>query len=124
MFIKIISCFVAFFIVGSFFLFLAENCSAQSKPVPVSVSGSTPVWYQSIKDYAKLAWKKLSENYKLLRKRLGSAALQGAIRNGLNKVAYDTATWLGSGGTGQKPLFITEGWGEYLSNIGDQAVGE
>ncbi|RLC37255.1 hypothetical protein DRH27_04065, partial [Candidatus Falkowbacteria bacterium] len=121
--IIIINCFIIFFILGGFFLFLAGDCVA-SLPVVSSESGSTPVWYQSIKDYAKRAWKEISENFELLRKRLGSQTMHKTISNSLNKVAYDTATWLGSGGKGQKPLFITEGWGEYLSNVADEAVGE
>ena len=52
-----------------------------------------------------------------------SSALHSAVTSALNTIAYDTATWLGSGGKGQKPMFVTEGWGEYLSNIGDNAAG-
>ncbi len=39
------------------------------------------------------------------------------------QLAYDTATWVASGGRGQQPLFVTEGWDAYLKNIGDEAVG-
>ena len=54
---------------------------------------------------------------------LWSKLLHSTIGKALNTIAYDTATWLGSGGQGQKPMFITEGWGEYMQNIGDQAFG-
>lgn len=37
--------------------------------------------------------------------------------------AYDTASWVASGGKGQEPLFVTEGWGRYLSNVADEAAG-
>lgn len=53
----------------------------------------------------------------------GSKALGSAVRNALNTIAMDTATWLGSGGNGQKPLFYTEGWGAYLTNVADNAAG-
>ncbi|OGF25155.1 hypothetical protein A2303_02300 [Candidatus Falkowbacteria bacterium RIFOXYB2_FULL_47_14] len=66
-------------------------------------------WYKQAEDFA---WKKA-----------GSAAFWSALRTAMNTVAYDTATWLGSGGKGQKPLFITEGWGEYLTNVADNAAG-
>ncbi|RLC36517.1 hypothetical protein DRH27_05100, partial [Candidatus Falkowbacteria bacterium] len=92
--------------------------------VKTSVVESVPVKVQTGKDAAEFSWKKAWENFLKLLEKQGSAALQGAIRNSLNKIAYDTATWLGSGGKGQKPLFITEGWGEYLGNIADQAAGE
>ncbi|NTW22297.1 hypothetical protein HGA34_01980 [Candidatus Falkowbacteria bacterium] len=53
----------------------------------------------------------------------GSKALGSAMRSALNTIAMDTATWLGSGGNGQKPLFYTEGWGAYLTNVADNAAG-
>lgn len=52
-----------------------------------------------------------------------SGIFQSTLSSALNKIAYDSATWLGSGGKGQKPMFITEGWGEYLANVGDNAAG-
>ena len=42
----------------------------------------------------------------------------------LNQFAQDTAVWIASGGKGQKPLFITEGWGAYLRSASDRALGE
>lgn len=59
-----------------------------------------------------------------LLKKSGSKALSTSLRNALNKIAYDTATYIGSGGRGQKPLFITEDWGTYLTNIADSAAGD
>src|SRR3989339_484795 len=56
-------------------------------------------------------------------KKAGSVDFWSAVKSALNQIAYDTATWIGSGGKGQKPMFITEGWGEYLKNIGDNAAG-
>jgi len=52
-----------------------------------------------------------------------SRLFHSTLGNALNKLAYDAATWIGSGGEGQKPMFITEGWGAYLSNIADSAAG-
>jgi len=65
------------------------------------------------------SWNKLVASLK------ESAAL--SFRQGvkflLNQIAQDTATWIASGGHGQKPLFVTEGWGAYLANSIDQAAG-
>jgi hypothetical protein len=72
-------------------------------------------------------WTSDEEFQKLYNKILpeaGSKALQAAIKKALNKIAYDTATYIGSGGKGQKPMFITEGWGKYMSNIADEAAGD
>ncbi len=41
----------------------------------------------------------------------------------LNKIAYDSAVYIASGGQGQKPLFITD-FGAYVKEIGDGAAGE
>ncbi len=53
----------------------------------------------------------------------GSAALQSAISTTLKQMAYDTATYLATGGEGQKPIFFKEGWGEFWSNVADTAAG-
>ncbi len=51
-----------------------------------------------------------------------------AILNGANyfaqKVAYDAAVYIASGGNGQKPFFTTEGLGNYLQNTAEDAAGE
>ena len=51
-----------------------------------------------------------------------------ALLNGVNyfaqKVAYDAAVYLASGGSGQKPFFTTEGLGNYLQNTAADAAGE
>ncbi len=54
----------------------------------------------------------------------GSIAYQRTLSTALNKIAYDTATYIGSGHRGQKPLFVTKDWGAYLGQIGDEAVGQ
>ncbi len=51
-----------------------------------------------------------------------------ALLNGVNyfaqKIAYDAAVYISSGGNGQKPFFTTEGLGKYLENTGADAAGE
>jgi hypothetical protein len=79
------------------------------------------VWDEIIaNEKTRIAEKKADES----KQTLGSKLFQSTFGNALKKIAYDTATWLGSGGKGQQPLFITEGWGEYLTNIGDEAAGD
>jgi len=56
--------------------------------------------------------------------KVGSKILNTAVSKALNKIAYDTATWIGSGGEGQKPLFVTKGFGAYMKDIGDNAIGD
>ncbi|NUM25557.1 MAG: hypothetical protein HUU49_02925 [Candidatus Buchananbacteria bacterium] len=59
----------------------------------------------------------------VLKHTIFAAAIE-ALNNLLNQIAYDTATWLASGGEGQQPLFYTEGWGAYLQDAVDGAAGE
>ncbi len=47
-----------------------------------------------------------------------------ALHNFLTQLSVDTATWLATGDEGNKPMFITEGWGAYLENAADRAAGD
>jgi len=78
----------------------------------------------AVTDIPKLVWDKISALAVKLWKKGGSIAFQSTVRTALNKIAYDTATYLGSGDKGQKPLFITQNWGDYLGQIGDEAAGQ
>jgi hypothetical protein len=78
-------------------------------------------WYETAA--FKLKYEFLQEYLLKTLPKAGSIALNSAVRSALNTIAFDTATWLGSGGKGQKPMFITEGWGTYLTNVADNAAG-
>jgi hypothetical protein len=54
----------------------------------------------------------------------GAIAYQRTLASALNKIAYDTANYIGSGGQGQKPLYVTQGLGAYINQIGDEAGGQ
>jgi len=56
--------------------------------------------------------------------RAGSVSFQQLLKTALNKIAYDTATYIGAGDRGQKPLFVTEDWGSYLLDIGNKSAGQ
>lgn len=51
-------------------------------------------------------------------------AFRASLSAFTRQLAHDTAVWVASGGRGQKPLFITEGWGAYLTNAADVALGD
>lgn len=53
-----------------------------------------------------------------------AAAFRASLKSFAQQTVHDTAVWIASGGKGQKPLFITEGWGAYVKNAGDAALGE
>ncbi|MFA6042278.1 MAG: hypothetical protein WC786_01160 [Patescibacteria group bacterium] len=49
-------------------------------------------------------------------------AFKNALKVYLGKIAEDTATWVASAGTGQKPLFLTDP--QYFANLNDAAAGD
>jgi len=91
-----------------------KNVSAQ---ISTMEAASVP---QTIKMVLDKLWQASS---KLLQK-AGSLAFQRVLSSALNKIAYDAANYIGSGGKGQKPLFITKSLGAYLAQIGDEAAGQ
>lgn len=53
-----------------------------------------------------------------------AGAFKKSLENMARQIGKDTAVWVASGGRGQKPLFITEGWGAYVKNAADVALGD
>ncbi len=53
----------------------------------------------------------------------GKVGIKSALKAFLEKIAYDTAVWLGSGDSNQKPLLFTKDVGTYLLEAGDAAGG-
>lgn len=73
------------------------------------------------KEYAKRV---ADEAKKEARKNAIASAFKSSLSLMAKQLAVDSATWIASGGKGQQPLFITEGFGAYLQNIGDSALGD
>ncbi|GEM_PF-2405145 len=99
-------------------------------PSPVTESavdagmGSPKGPFDDIASAIRWIWDKVKANLKQAWETSGKIAYKNSLRYFLNKVAYDTATYIATGSPGQKPLFITEGWGEYFQQVGDEAVGD
>jgi len=85
-------------------------------PLPVIETASLPVTVQTVK---QSIWQVAAK----VLKKAGSIAFQRTLSTALNKIAYDAATYIGSGGPGQKPLYVKEELGDYLTKIGDEAAG-
>lgn len=65
------------------------------------------------------AWDNLWDEIKNVR-----AGAWKAMMSQLSKqLAYDTASWVSTGGKGQKPLYVTEGFGNYFLDAADKAGG-
>jgi len=104
-----------FVIILLFLLFFSGAIFTPLRPV----SAQMPVT-----DIPKFVWDRISEYTKELWQKGGSLAFQKTLRTALNKVAFDTANWIGSGGEGQKPLFVQQDWGAYMAQMGDEAAGD
>ena len=72
---------------------------------------------QKIVEYLKNMWANL-------KKTLGAVAYKNALSALLSKFAYDAATWIASGGTGQETLQHTDSFGDYMKDAFDGAAGE
>lgn len=95
-----------------------------TQPIPVYAQGA-PV-FDSIGQAWRVGdtvWNKITNSFKYLWQKGGSQAFQQTLRTVLNRVAMDSANYVGSGFEGQKPLFVTKDWGTYLADVGDEAAG-
>ncbi|MDD5110490.1 MAG: hypothetical protein PHI63_04740 [Patescibacteria group bacterium] len=88
-----------------------------------SVENPTAVQAEDQKNWFQKAWEWLKTQIKEFLKTTAAVAYKRALTYFLQTLAVDYATYLASGGQGQKPLFETEGWGTYLSRVGDSAAG-
>lgn len=76
--------------------------------------------WQSAKDWAK---KFAEDNKEKAWYKAGSKALGGVVKTALNELAYQAAVNIAWGGSGQKPQYYVEDWGEFLGNVADNAAG-
>ena len=110
--------FLIFFVVFiTLFSFLITPLNTAKAQMPVIDAIATAANIQGT--FLQKSWNVI----KVLWQKVGSTAFQQVVRSSLNKIAYDTANYLGSGGKGQKPLFVTKDWGAYLTQVGDEAAG-
>ena len=69
------------------------------------------------------AWEKAEAKLIKNQKHWAAVAFKATLHQFLKSLAVDTATWVATGDKGQKPMFITQGWGAYLEDAADQAAG-
>ena len=112
---------LGFFVFVLFFsvITLPRNVHAQavtSNPVLEMLTTLRNVW-----DKVQAKIKDVYQNNKDRIVKVASRTFQSTLRTTLNTVAYDTATFIFSGGEGQKPLFTTEYITEYALKAGEAA---
>lgn len=68
--------------------------------------------------------KSIGEKIVFFIERAAKIVYKNALDYFLQRMAYDTATWLATGDKGQAPLYWEEGIGAYIRGIGDEAIGK
>ncbi|MBI2444034.1 MAG: hypothetical protein HYV42_02205 [Candidatus Magasanikbacteria bacterium] len=85
---------------------------AQAQGLPAFITGSIPDTTNKI----------INQIYAGLKAAVLTATSR-VVAYALRKFAYDSAVWLAAGGKGQSPLAFTKGFGDYLKQVGDDALG-
>ncbi|MEK7516528.1 MAG: carbohydrate binding domain-containing protein, partial [Patescibacteria group bacterium] len=108
-----------FFQLVSFGIFLPRPAQACGESVSVS-TGSSPGAQVPTPDLLKIVTSCIKE--------FVGGVLTTSVFNALNrvaqKVAYDTAVWIASGGSGEESLVFQEGFGNYLKNTALDGVAD
>ncbi|MDD4477192.1 MAG: hypothetical protein PHY40_03480, partial [Patescibacteria group bacterium] len=103
-----IAIFAFFSMFGSLF-FSIRPAQAQ---LPVTITTSLPDTVKDLKDILM----------SFLKGALLNAVIQ-AVSYATDKIAYEGAVWMASGGKGQSPMAHTESFGDFMANVGDEAFG-
>lgn len=106
---------VIIFINGGF-LFFVQQVKAQAVAV-TTTAADIPRGASETKSTIK-------ETFLQALTKAGRVSFLNSLRSLVNKFAYDTATYLGSGGKGQKPVYFTENFGPWLRDQAFNAGGQ
>ncbi|MFA7286131.1 MAG: carbohydrate binding domain-containing protein [Patescibacteria group bacterium] len=98
---------------------------ANAQAIKAFTTSVSDIWtsLQTIGDKAVAAYEKAADIKTEALKESAAVSFRQGVSYFLNKIASDTAVWIASGGKGQKPLFITQGWGSYLTDAAEGAAG-
>lgn len=99
-----------------------QKALAQNTPsdAPANAAAAAGVAVQTGDQLKQSAW----EVVKISLTNAAILAVLNAANYFAQKIAYDAANYIASGGKGQKPFFTTEGLGDYLGNVAKDAAGE
>jgi hypothetical protein len=123
-FLSGIMLFFLFFSLFSFTLLQPKNADAAVATAAGQASSLMSTVFNGLKSVFNWAKDRVSTAYQYAKEHAAAVAGKAALNNFLNQLATDTATWMATGDEGNKPLFITEGWGAYLENAADRAAGD
>lgn len=103
-------------VVFSFVLFFVATSVAHAQAVPSPI---LTIESKSIPQDIKTAKDSILESLK----KAAQVSFLNSLRSVVNQIAFETATYIGSGASGQKPLFYTEPFGKWILKQGDNAAG-
>ncbi|MCX6793176.1 MAG: DUF642 domain-containing protein [Candidatus Falkowbacteria bacterium] len=109
---------IIFFSAG-FFLFQSKPASAIADAA-LSGAGLAAPGGIPVKDIGASVLNFLKE----MAQKSGSTIFNIILTRTINKYAYETATYLGSGSKGQEPLFFKKNFGDFLADVGNSALGQ
>ncbi len=113
---RLASVLLAFLILFFVFNLSVQSVFAQMAVVSTEVA-SVPTTVQTVK---QSIWQTIGQA--LLK--AGSIAFNRTLSTVLNKIAYDAANYIGSGGEGQSPLFYKQNLVQILVSVSDEAAGQ
>ena len=103
-------------------IFRPVPAEAQFGGIVADVGAGVQRVVRNVVDAARWIYDNTNKIIDKVSKKVGDVAFKNALRVFLGKIAEDTATWVASAGTGQKPLFITDG--NYFEDLGKAAAGD
>lgn len=106
-----------------FFVLNAPAAQAQGGPALAPGSQLLEDVFHNLADQAQKVKDDAAAQLKEVLLDLVATVFKNTLSQFLNKLAFETATWIASGDKGQKPLLFTSDWGSYLQGAGQDAVG-
>lgn len=105
-------------------VFTVVVVSALALPIALRPNEAKALFFPVAQPVVEVAspWDKIWDGIQRVFKAARDLAFKNALKVYLTKVAEDTAVWLASAGTGQKPLFVTDP--HYWKNLTDAAAGD
>lgn len=105
-------------------VFGADAPLAFAQPRTLSVKGGGPALPVAITINLPEQVNSTYQNVYTQLTRAGLVAFFNALQLFFGQLAYDAATYIATGGKGQKSVFYDKNFGDYLLNVGGAAVGE
>lgn len=99
---------------------LGGNAKADAAAKKAQADASKALNQEGVLAKAGKAWDKLLQQ---TLPSMGAKVFSSVLRTATREIAMNAANDLAYGGKGQKPRFLTQSWGDFLSKVADNAAG-